>query len=59
MIGGIGKAGEIDETLVGGVKRGKHMRGSVGKTVVVGMTERDGQIIPRSFRTSAALHLCR
>jgi len=44
-IGGPGTAVEVDETLVGGVKRGKHMRGSEGKTVVVGALQRDGQII--------------
>lgn len=35
----------MDETLVGGVKRGKHMRGAAGKTVVVGAMQRDGEII--------------
>lgn len=44
-IGGPGTAVEVDETLVGGVKRGKHMRGAAGKTVVVGAMERGGQII--------------
>ena len=44
-IGGPGTAVEVDETLVGGVKRGKHMRGSAGKVVVVGAMQRDGDII--------------
>ena len=44
-IGGPGTNVEIDETLVGGVKKGKHMRGPAGKTVVVGAMERDGKII--------------
>ena len=44
-IGGPGTHVEIDETLVGGVKKGKHMRGSAGKTVVVGAMERGGQVI--------------
>ena len=47
MIGGIGTAVEVDETLVGGVKRGKHNRGSAAKTVVVGAMQRDGDIITK------------
>jgi transposase len=43
-IGGPGTAVEVDETLVGGVKRGKHMRGSAG-TVVVGALQRNGDIV--------------
>lgn len=45
MIGGPGTHVEIDETLVGGVKKGKHMRGAAGKTVVVGAVERGGNIV--------------
>lgn len=44
-IGGPGTSVEIDETLVGGVKKGTHNRGSAGKTVVVGALERGGNII--------------
>jgi transposase len=44
-IGGAGTAVEVDETLVGGVQRGKHMRGAAGKTVIVGALERGGEII--------------
>jgi transposase-like protein/predicted RNA-binding Zn-ribbon protein involved in translation (DUF1610 family) len=44
-IGGVGTAVEVDETLVGGVQRGKHMRGAAGKTVVMGMLERGGDLI--------------
>jgi transposase len=44
-IGGPGTHVEIDETLVGGVKKGKHMRGSAGKTVVVGAVQRGGNLI--------------
>lgn len=44
-IGGPGTAVEVDETLVGGVQRGTHMRGSAGKTVVVAAMQRDGDII--------------
>lgn len=46
-IGGPGTAVEVDETLIGGVKKGKHMRGSAGKHVVLGMMERDGDIIAK------------
>jgi transposase len=46
-IGGLGTAVEVDETLVGGVKKGKHMRGAAGKTVVMGMLERGGNIITK------------
>lgn len=45
MIGGPGTHVEIDETLVGGVKKGKHNRGSAAKTVVVGAVERGGNLI--------------
>jgi transposase len=44
-IGGIGTAVEVDETFIGGVKRGKNMRGAAGKIVVLGMLERGGDVI--------------
>lgn len=44
-IGGPGTNVEIDETLVGGRKKGKHMRGAAGKTIVVGALERGGDLI--------------
>ncbi len=44
-IGGPGTNVEIDETLVGGVKRGKENRGSAAKTIVVGALERGGELI--------------
>jgi len=44
-IGGEGTNVEIDETLVGGVKRGTHNRGSAAKTVVIGVLERGGDLI--------------
>ncbi len=44
-IGGPGTNVEIDETLIGGVKKGKHNRGSAAKTVVVGALERGGDIV--------------
>lgn len=46
-IGGPGTAVEVDETLVGGVKRGKHMRGSAGKVVVAGAMQRGGEVIAK------------
>ena len=55
-IGGVGTSVEIDETLVGGVKRGTHMRGAAGKTVVMGMLERGGdlitKVVPNQRRTT-------
>ncbi len=47
QIGGAGTNVEIDETLVGGVKKGTHNRGSAAKTVVVGALERGGNIITK------------
>ena len=44
-IGGPGTNVEIDETLIGGVKKGVHNRGSAAKTVVVGALERGGNIV--------------
>lgn len=35
---------EVDETYVGGVRKGKRGRGAEGKTIVFGMLERDGNI---------------
>ena len=36
---------EIDETYVGGKRPGKRGRGAAGKTIVLGMVERDGDIM--------------
>lgn len=36
---------EIDETYVGGKRKGKRGRGAEGKTAVLGMVERDGNIM--------------
>jgi len=44
-VGGEGTNVEIDETLVGGVKRGTHNRGIAAKTIVVGALERGGDLI--------------
>ncbi|WP_416897572.1 MAG: IS1595 family transposase [Minwuia sp.] len=47
-LGGSGRTVEIDETLVGGVRRGgKRGRGAAGKTVVLGMLEREGDVMVR------------
>ena len=46
-LGGAGEIVEIDETLIGGRRRGKG-RGNIGnKTVVLGMLERGGELITR------------
>ncbi|MGB3721326.1 MAG: IS1595 family transposase [Pacificimonas sp.] len=44
-IGGPGTNVEIDETLMGGVKKGTHNRGSAAKTVIVGALQRGGDLI--------------
>ena len=38
---------EVDETYIGGHRAGKHGRGARGKTVVMGMVERDGNAIAK------------
>jgi len=47
LLGGEGKAVEVDETYVGGVRPGKRGRGAAGKTVIMGMMERDGEIMTK------------
>jgi len=42
--GGDGKDVEVDETYVGGVRKGKRGRGAAGKTAVVGAVERKGRV---------------
>lgn len=44
-LGGEGQHVEVDETMVGGVRRGKRGRGAAGKTIVFGMLHRDGEIM--------------
>ncbi len=56
-IGGPDTAVEVDETLIGGRKRGKHMRGSAGKTVVLGMLERGGDVMTRVIPNQRAITL--
>lgn len=38
---------EIDDTYIGGHKQGKRGRGAGGKTIVMGMIQRDGEVIAR------------
>ena len=47
MIGGPGTAVEVDETMVGGVRKGKRGRGAAGKTVVLGMMQRGGDVVTK------------
>ena len=42
--GGKGKDVEVDETYVGGIRKGKRGRGAAGKTPVVGAVERKGKV---------------
>ncbi|HEV2815805.1 MAG TPA: IS1595 family transposase [Allosphingosinicella sp.] len=44
-VGGLGKIVEIDETLVGGSKRSGWRAPRAGKTMVMGMLERDGAVL--------------
>jgi transposase-like protein len=38
---------EVDETYVGGHRPGKPGRGAAGKTIIVGMVERDGDVVTK------------
>ena len=38
---------EIDESMIGGRRKGKRGRGASGKTTVMGLVERDGNVITR------------
>lgn len=44
-IGGVGKFVEIDETIVGGHRKGLRGRALEGKSVVLGMVERGGDVV--------------
>ncbi len=46
-IGGEGEIVQIDETMIGGKRKGKRGRGAEGKTVVLGMMEPDGEVIAK------------
>lgn len=47
LLGGEGEVVEVDETYIGGVRPGKRGRGASGKTIVMGMMERDGEIMTK------------
>lgn len=53
-LGGLGSTVEIDETYIGGYERGA--MGGAGKTVVLGMRERGGDVVTRVVRTVAGPH---
>lgn len=57
-LGGVGETVEIDETLVGGSVSGMGSGYKGNKTCVVGMLERDGELITRVAprRTKEAMH---
>jgi hypothetical protein len=57
-LGGIGETVEVDEALIGGSVSGKGPGYMGNKTCVVGMLERDGELVTRVVkgRTKAAMH---
>ena len=62
-LGGNGEVVEVDETYVGGVRSGKKGRGAAGKTIVLGMIEREGRVItkvvPDGTKKSLAMNVAR
>jgi len=48
---------EVDETYIGGKRRGKRGRGALGKTVVMGMVERKGNAIAQVVPNVRAMTL--
>lgn len=38
---------EVDETYIGGIRKGKRGRGAAGKTVLFGMMEKDGDVMTK------------
>ena len=46
-IGGAGREVEIDETILGGVRKGKPGRQIAGRAVVLGMVERGGELVTK------------
>jgi transposase len=56
-LGGNGEAVEVDETFVGGERKGKRGRGAAGKTIVIGMLERNGDLIAKVVPDGSAKSL--
>ena len=54
-LGGSGKTVEVDETFIGGHKKGA--QGGQGKAIVMGMLEEDGEIITRVIPRRTKEHL--
>jgi len=48
---------EIDDAYFGGKRKGKRGRGAAGKSVVLGMLERDGKVYTKVVETLTAPHL--
>ena len=57
LLGGIGQQVELDEAYVGGRRPGKRGRGAAGKTVVMGMKERNGYIRAEVIPNASGKHL--
>jgi len=54
-LGGIGKTVQVDETFIGGVKKGA--QGGKGKAIVLGMLENDGDIMMKVIPNRRGTHL--
>jgi transposase-like protein len=57
MLGDGAKTVEIDEAFVGGKARGKGYRGTKGKTVVLGIAERNGRIHLQTVKSRGKEHI--
>ena len=42
-----GSSVEVDETYIGGIRRGKRGRGAAGKTIAMGLVQRQGRVIAK------------
>ena len=54
-LGGLGKVVEVDETYVGGYKKGA--KGGSGKAIVFGMLERGGDVMTYTIPSRSGLHM--
>ena len=54
-LGGSGKVVEVDETFIGGYKKGG--QGGKGKTIVLGMIENDGEVITNVIKDRGTLEI--